>query len=142
MSDELLTTELVYDQAEFAKLAKVLDPAVIDEWLDAACTDLAHKAQEVAMGATPGEGVGPTGIQRTGNARRSTLSDTRAIEKYVEAHYAYYRWLDQGEDSRGRVMLSRPGGYQIGEAAQAAAETAADKVLDKVGREIAARWAS
>lgn len=100
--------------------------------LDRLTTDMIHVAEGAAKEVTP---------VVTGHARRSMQSDVSAPDKVLEAHYPYYHWLDKGEDTRGRKMLSRPGGYGIGQAAKQAAEAAAPQLLDKAGREIAERWA-
>lgn len=124
-------TTIEIDPAQIAALAKALSPAQLKAALDVAAVDLAHVAEGAAKDVTP---------VVTGHARRSTMSDVRGASKTVDAHYPYFRWLDEGKDSRGRTMQTRPGGYRIRDAARSAAVAAAPAVLDKAAREILDRW--
>lgn len=122
-------TTFEIDPKEIAGLQKALDAGHGREMLDNARTDILHVAEGAAKDATP---------YVTGHARRSTVT---AAHKVV-GRYPYLDWLDKGEDTRGRKMQTRPGGYRIRAAARSAAEAAAPAALDKAGREIADRFAS
>lgn len=122
-----------FDRDQLAALFASLTPEQCAQALDNAATDLVHIAERAIKEATP---------QVTGNARRATVSDLDEHAKQVVGRYPYARWLDTGTDSRGRVMRTRPGGYQLKRAGMDAAKAQAPAVLDKCGREIAARWGS
>lgn len=120
-----------FDQGQLDALFAKLSPEQTAVALDNAATDLAHLAERAIKEATP---------QVTGNARRATVSDVDGNVHQVVGRYPYVNWLDTGTDSRGRLMKTRPGGYQLRRAGMDAAKAQAPAVLDKCAREIAGRW--
>lgn len=112
-----------FDPGALDRVLRFLTPDRYDDALDMAATDLAHHGEAVAKGVTP---------QVTGHARRSTGSDVeeRGVKR-VKGSYPYLDWLDTGEDSRGRRMQTRPGGYQI-------RRTTRDEVVRKAGAAVEA----
>lgn len=138
MSGDVMSVDIEFDAASLADLKRTVGPALYEKAVANLNKDAIHVADAAAKKATPGSGKGPTGIPRTGHARRSTMSD--ANRGVVEGRYPYVNWLDKGEDSRGRRMLSRPGGYQIRRQTREAVVAAIPALLDKCGREIAERW--
>lgn len=131
MSATAFTVE--FDPGQLADLKKALAPDDYLKVLDVAGTDLVHLAEGFAKELTP---------VVSGHARRETRSDAKPRDKVVEAHYPYFHWLDVGEDSRGRKMKVRDGGYRISEGTKQRAEADAERVLDHAGREILERWAA
>jgi len=126
-----VSVDVTIDRDAMARLARKLGPALYEKAIEQALVDATLLAEGVAKDATP---------VRTGHARRSTVSEVKLHE--VHARYPYFNFLDQGRDSRGREIRSPKGGYQIRAAARARVEAAAGQILDRAGREIAARWAS
>lgn len=120
-----------FDPASLADLGRRAKAAATADVLTTAAIDLARVGEAAAQEATP---------QVTGNARRSTVSVVDRQPTLVVGRYPYLRWLDTGTDGRGRKMRTRDGGYRIKARAMAAAKAAAPGVLDKCGREVAARW--
>lgn len=137
MSDAM-NVDISFDPGQLAALERKLGPALYEKAVANLLIDATNVAVAVAIEKTPGSGVGPTGIQRTGHARRSTTADQSAHEVY--GRYPYFNWLDKGTDSRGRVMLSRPDGYQITRQTRERVGAALPKLIDKCGREVADRW--
>lgn len=127
-----------FDDKQLRQLKADMAPQQFIDALRAAAEDLLLIADRAAKEATP---------VVTGHARRSLAvsrqgSNATIVSRELYAYYPYFRWLDRGEDSRGRRMLVRPGGYGIRKAAGDAAVAAAPVVLDRCGREIAERWSS
>ena len=124
---------------EFTKdsLARVkarLNAKQFDEALRIAALDLVHQGTTAAVGATPSRGMGVT--PATGYAASQTVENIEGGRFDVVARYPYARWLDTGTDSRGRVMKSRPGGYQIKSATMKATKAAALVALQRAAHEV------
>lgn len=130
MSADPVNVELEFDRAQLAALKRTVGPALYEKAVDKVLVDATHLGEGAAKEETP---------VRTGHARRSSVSDAKAHE--VRARYPYFEWLDTGEDRAGRKMASRPGGYQISRQTRAKVEANLPKLVDRVGREIAQRWA-
>lgn len=131
MSADAVAVEVSFDPGQVAALERKLGPALFEKAIDQALLDASLVGDAAAKEATP---------VVTGHARRSTVADVKLHE--VQARYPYFNWLNDGKDSRGRVMLSRPSGYQIAAQTRTKVEAELPKILDRAGREIVARWAS
>ena len=112
-----------FDTAALEKALAGLSQDALREALAVAAGDLAMIGEARAKAVTP---------QVTGNARRSTVSDVTGQDKAVRGRYPYLNWLDTGEDSRGRKMRTRPGGYQIRRETLSEVQTKAKAVLAMV----------
>ena len=135
MSAAGVTFEFTKDSQ--ARLKARLNPAQYTEVLEIAALDLAHQGTTAAVGATPSRGMGVT--PATGYAASQTVEAIDNGRFDVVARYPYARWLDTGTDSRGRVMKSRPGGYQIKAATMKAAKAAAVVALQRAAHEVIGR---
>lgn len=124
--------------ASLDRIKEIIGPDRYVAALDLAADNLTGVGGTAAAAATPGQGEGIT--PATGAARSKTVPRIQGRERAVVAGYPYARWLDTGTDSRGRVMRSRPGGYQIKAATMKAVREGAAQALAKAAREIVAGW--
>lgn len=83
---------------------------------------------------------------RTGNLRRMTKPDLSKIHSpnftgAVRGEAIYSWWIEMGEDSRGRVMKIRPGGYRMFE--EGLSETAKEMpgIVQRAAEKIGVIWA-
>lgn len=126
-----------FDPKSLARLEEILGRDRFESTLELAADTLIVEAEAAAQQATPGAGEGVT--PATGAARSKTQKRIEGKERQVVGAYPYARWLDTGKDSRGHVMRSRPGGYQIKAATLKAAKQGAAQALAKAAREIVGR---
>lgn len=129
MSDAV-GVEISFEPGQLAELERKVGPALYEKAVANLLIDATHVATAAAIEVTP---------RVTGHAQRSTTAEVAAHE--VRARYPYFNWLDKGKTESGRVMLSRPDGYQITRQTREKVLAALPKLVDKCGREVAERWA-
>ena len=125
-----------FDKASLDRLRDKLSQEQMAEALSLAARGVVAAGLRAAQETTPNAGQGVT--PATGYAESRTLAevDPGAGRYVVAARYPYARWLDTGKDSRGRVMKSRPGGYQIKRQTMARAKVEAKKAIGVAIRQI------
>lgn len=130
---------VTFDRAQLARLQSKLDPKVYRELIRDALIDAAHIAEGEIKDRTP---------VVSGNLRRSFQPDYRAAGRFpnaearIESRAVYAGWVETGEDSRGRKMRTRPGGYRMVQEGALATADKLGEVLDSAARKIEERWAA